>query len=235
MAEAKPVDFNDLAKALTSIDPYEAANKAPEKAGEKMKGLLDFYAKHKGSTGDAKFYTEFRSLIEPLVELKDGVVGLKEGADTKALEEAIKKNAGKFGIAEGEQTVEGILNHYGKAKSNLQALAESEEMSKGGIDKLKSLSSKLGGLTGMLETEGVLKTAQHNLTHFEGRPGQAFGRIAGTGLCALGVSDSLFRSKTNNGEDRSVVTRFGELALFGAGAAALVLANKAHMPKVATV
>lgn len=160
-------------------------------------------------------------------------------AVTKELEAFQEKFKGKFKVhgdhlhLEKDVKVEEV---EGFEAMNAKFKAANENLVKAMGDKgekIEQFGKKLGSPLGLLKTEGLVETAKHNLTKFDKRAGQAFGRCGGTAICAVGMGDALFRSKTNDGEDRSVVTRFGEFAICALGAGALVLAGKAHMPALA--
>jgi hypothetical protein len=218
--EPKTISVDELAKALKSLsEPKEGheytalQGEVGEKASEKIKPLIGAFKNHGAAHVDtAKEYLSAQETLKGFIEpVKEG--GFKLNETFESIEDVAKK-----------AELETAFQKFTAAEEKLGELAKGEHGA-----GIVSLSKKLGGATGLMNTEGALAAAKHNLTHFSGRPAQAFGRIAGTGLCAVGLSDGLFRSKTNNGEDRSVITRGAEIGLFALGAAALVLANKAHI------
>lgn len=74
---------------------------------------------------------------------------------------------------------------------------------------------------------GILDRLKSNFDFGEGKKAVAFGRVGVTTLGGALLADGLFRSKTNDGEDRSVVIRMGEVALGAAAAgAALFMSGK---------
>lgn len=217
---------DDLARNLVPIGTSEInAEKANKlvKAGKAISdanpGLAlhaDTYQKYREVLKDA--FVDKTDVLKPWDEFSEAsqklllkTAGVAEGAEATVRDAAIKKIADDFN---GAKTA---LTNFAADDGNKSALAELEKAAK-----------KLGGMTGLMNAEGWTTAVQKNMTQLNGRPLQVAGRWGAVALGSVGIADGVFRNQTTDG-DRSVVTRFGEIALCTAAVAAALLASRAHV------
>ncbi|MFN8972954.1 MAG: hypothetical protein ACK5VT_04425 [Alphaproteobacteria bacterium] len=209
MAENAKISVEQIAKALKQLSEFEGAVEDFPQVGEGLKAGKEAYKTHKNLVETAKEYVDHDAIIQPHTELKEGKKILKADVTDSKIREAFDK--------------------FKAAEKKLEALPPED------AKHIEDLSSKLGGWFGEVHSQGGfsgkgLKGAiKNNFAWVEGNKKWAFGRGVAA-LCAVGlVGDGLFRSKTSDGEDRSLIVRGAEIGLFAAGAALALAAGKAKL------
>lgn len=214
MAENAKISVEQIAKALKQLSGFEEAGKDFSSVGEHLKNAKEAYKTHKNFVEMAKEYLDHDAIIQPHTELKEGKKILKADVTDSKIREAFDK--------------------FKAAEKNLEALPAED------AKHIEALSSKLGGSFGRVHSHGgfSLKSLgttvkSHVIDDFKNNKPIVFGRGAGVVFGAVALSDSLFRSTTSDGEDRSLIVRGAELGI-GAGAIVLaLLAGKAKILQVA--
>jgi hypothetical protein len=205
MAEDVQISTEQIAKALKQLSGLEATEKGFPHLGDALKPGAEAYTSHKGLAGEAEEYLKQYEVLRAggHIELKDKKIFLKESVTDAAVNDAVNKFRG------AEQKLAAIPQESAK--------------------HLEALSSKLGGGFGRVHSHGGFsgeslgKTVKsHLFDDFKNNKPVVFGRLVGVGLGGLALTDSLFRSTTSDGEDRSLIVRGAELGI-GAGAVVLAL------------
>ncbi|MFO0110638.1 MAG: hypothetical protein ACK52W_08925 [Alphaproteobacteria bacterium] len=206
MAENTKISVEQIAKALKQLSEFEEAGKDFSSVGEHLHSAKEAYKKHSNLVGDAKEYLkhagELQGHARPdehgVFTFLDNVTNEIKDAKRPTLENA-NAAAAKFKNFPSEDA-----------------------------KHLETLSGKLGGWFGRVHSQGgftgagLKKTLHSNfIGDFKNHKPLVFGRGAVVALGAVGLGDSLFRSTTSDGEDRSLIVRGAEL---GIGAAAVTLA-----------
>ncbi|MFZ4124587.1 MAG: hypothetical protein ACOYJ2_00755 [Rickettsiales bacterium] len=211
--EQKAATIGEMAEAIVELD-------APKDAKGKALGQYSVFA------------DDFKGkLSEKLKPAVDAFVGLSDEVKNAA------NNFVKLKKELGDNIVEvnGVFEpkggvDLGDDAANLARLNDSHDILKGqkGLaDKIAGLNKALKGMTGMVQTEGLLGAVKQNLNP-SGNP-VAFARMGVTALCAVGAVNGITQSKTKDGEDRSILMRGGQIAIFTLGAAAAMLLGRAHI------
>ena len=214
MAENAKISVEQIAKALKQLSEFEDAGKDFSGVGEHLKNAKEAYKTHSKLVGDAKKY------LEHAVELQG---------------HATPDEHGIFKFIEGVS--DEIKNTKKTALEGANALAPKfNSFPPEDAKHIEALSSKLGGSFGRVHSHGgfSLKSLgttvkSHFVDDFKNNKPIVFGRGAGVVFGAVALSDSLFRSTTSDGEDRSLIVRGAEL---GIGAAAVTLALLVGKAKV---
>ena len=214
MAENAKISVEQIAKALKQLSEFEGAGKNFPNVGERLKNPVVAYKNHSNLAGDAKKYLEHAGELQ-------GHATPDEHGTFKFLADVsgdIKKS--KSAALEGANAL----------APKLQAISLED------AKHIEALSSKLGGSFGRVHSHGgfSLKSLgttvkSHFVDDFKNNKPIVFGRGAGVVFGAVALSDSLFRSTTSDGEDRSLIVRGAEL---GIGAAAVTLALLVGKAKV---
>ena len=211
MAEDIKISTAQLAKALTQLSECEAAKEGFPHLAEALKSQSAAYAAHKGLVGEAKeFITQYDALQAHILPQENGLFAFKERVTD---------------VIKSEKSV--ALEALNKRVETLKKIPAD------GAKKLDALSTKLGGWFGEVHSQGGFSpkalqgAVKNNFAWAEGNKLKAFGRGA-IAVGAIGlVGDGLFRSKTGDGEDRSLIVRGGEIGIFAAAAALALIAGKA--------
>jgi hypothetical protein len=215
MADEIKFSTEQIAKALKALHGFEATEKGFPHLGDALKPAAQAYKNYQGLVGEAEEYLRHYDTLRAgeHIELKNGAIALKSGVTDTAAHDAFRA----FQAAE-------------------QKLAVVPQESAKHLD---ALSSRLGGWFGEVHSKGgftgkgVVAAVKNNLALVEGNKLKAFGR-AGAAVGAIGlVGDGLFRSKTDDGEDRSLIVRGAEIGIFAAGAALALIAGKAKLSSLA--
>jgi hypothetical protein len=214
MAEDAKITVEQIAKALKQLSGFEGAGEGFPHVDESLKSAKEAYKAHQGLVETAKAYLEHDAITQPHTELKDGVKVLKEGTIDPKITEAFDK--------------------FKAAEKKLEVLSNNKDAAK----HLETLSGKLGGSFGRVHSHGGftskgLKNTLHGhfIDDFKHSKGRVFMRGAAVTFGAVGLVDSLFRSTTSDGEDRSLIVRGAELGICTTGIALALLAGKAKIPQ----
>jgi hypothetical protein len=92
------------------------------------------------------------------------------------------------------------------------------------------LANKVKGWAGLVQVHGVNTALKKNWTEmkvWEKPTGVGFARIGGVGVGGVMALDGILRSKTQNGEDRSMLVRLGEVVVGGGVGTVAALAGRA--------
>jgi hypothetical protein len=220
-SKTKAVSLDELAKSLKSLSGFSAVE--PDNIQHIHDEEVKKLAQNFGEVFNKKEHVDAANDFLKSKKEVDALVQLEKGSTHKY---EFKVDALKDLDSEQHAAKTAALKALNGASETLAQLGEDARSA------IVSIDTKISGRTGMFHTEGAWNAIKTHVNPTKGREAIAFGRIGGTAVCVLGLADGLFRDKTNNGEDRSVVTRFGEVAICALGAAALLLAGKSHLNEV---
>ncbi|MBN8542807.1 MAG: hypothetical protein J0M34_00905 [Alphaproteobacteria bacterium] len=213
--EKKAATIGEMAQAIVELDPRGAK----DAKGNPIQPYSVFADDFKGKLND-KFklsVEEFKGLSDDVKDAAHDFVKLQKELGNKIVE-----TDGVFAAKEGVD--------LGDDAAKLARLNESHSLlqgQKGSADKIAGLGKALKGMTGMVQTEGLVGAAVKNLNPKNGPV--AFARMGATALCAVGAVNGITNSKTKDGEDRSILMRGGQIAIFTLGTAAALLLGRAHL------